>query len=151
MFPERSKGAFHLGAVCRTWRNIAWTTPSLWTSLVFWVVYDTTEPQVQLAIEWLNRSGNLPLSIVLRNCSSEKELLVLPLIDVSNRSLSRCLHFYLDNFTSLTLSRLHQFTVPCVLQYLRLNRAKFTTPFNFGPVASHEASDRPCVIKAYCP
>lgn len=43
---QRSKGALHLGAVCRTWRNIAWKAPPLWTSLCFQVENDTTEWQV---------------------------------------------------------------------------------------------------------
>ena len=53
-----------LGAICSYWRDIAWSTPSLWSSLV---VRDPSEYNMHiitgLAQEWLARSGRLPLSI----------------------------------------------------------------------------------------
>ena len=54
-----------LGAVCSYWREIAWSTPSLWTSLM--VVPSKFGRALYIpsgiAQEWLARSGQLPLSI----------------------------------------------------------------------------------------
>ena len=53
-----------LGAICSCWRDIAWSTPSLWSSLTVRV---TSNHYWQIATgivkEWLSRSGQLPLSI----------------------------------------------------------------------------------------
>lgn len=55
-----------LGAVCQTWRQIAWSAPSLWTSLTIKVLGSrVSKTRIQLAKEWLGRSGKLPLSIFL--------------------------------------------------------------------------------------
>ena len=52
------------GAICSYWREIAWSTPSLWSSLV---VHVTSNHNSLIATgiikEWLSRSGQLPLSI----------------------------------------------------------------------------------------
>ena len=54
-----------LGAICSYWREIAWSTPSLWSSLL--VVpskFDLASYMpTGIAQEWLARSGQLPLSI----------------------------------------------------------------------------------------
>ena len=53
-----------LGAICSYWRDIAWSTPSLWSSLVVRVT-SNHDPLIiaGVAHEWLARSGQLPLSI----------------------------------------------------------------------------------------
>ena len=51
-----------LGAICSYWREIAWSTPSLWSSLVVRVPSDS-HIITGIAQEWLARSGQLPLSI----------------------------------------------------------------------------------------
>jgi F-box-like len=53
-----------LGAICSYWREIAWSTPSLWSSLVINVT-SKHDPRTIASItqEWLSRSGQLPLSI----------------------------------------------------------------------------------------
>src|SRR5882762_3950815 len=56
-----------LGAICSYWRDIAWSTPSLWSSLVVRV---TEKDGSHIAQEWLSRSGQLPLSIRIRICSN---------------------------------------------------------------------------------
>ncbi|CAA7270687.1 unnamed protein product [Cyclocybe aegerita] len=55
-----------LGAVCRRWREVAWSTPALWTRIC--VVIRSVNPhcQVGTAERWLSRSGQLPLSIHIR-------------------------------------------------------------------------------------
>ena len=60
-----------LGAICSYWREIAWSTPSLWSSLVVRFPgkfkYDsyTSILATGIAQEWLARSGQLPLSICI--------------------------------------------------------------------------------------
>ncbi|PPR05612.1 hypothetical protein CVT26_009134 [Gymnopilus dilepis] len=54
-----------LGAVCSNWRRIAWSLPSLWTSLAFQFTTSTSYTRVRLAVEWLERSGRLPVDIIL--------------------------------------------------------------------------------------
>ncbi|PPQ95597.1 hypothetical protein CVT26_008627 [Gymnopilus dilepis] len=52
-----------LGKICRRWRYIAWSTPELWTELTMDSLHSTSETHIELAEEWLGRSGSLPLSI----------------------------------------------------------------------------------------
>ncbi|KAF8876212.1 hypothetical protein CPB84DRAFT_1795973 [Gymnopilus junonius] len=56
-----------LGAVCRYWRNVAWATPQLWSVVPISVSRSRRNARVilDLAREWLGRSGRLPLSIGL--------------------------------------------------------------------------------------
>ena len=53
----------YLGAVCQKWRQLAWATPELWTSLCisFGGKYDDDQPQ--LVTEWLERSASLLLTV----------------------------------------------------------------------------------------
>ena len=53
-----------LGAICSYWRDVAWSMPSLWSSLVVRVPNKLDPHTVTgIAQEWLARSGHLPLSI----------------------------------------------------------------------------------------
>ena len=53
----------YLGAVCQKWRQLAWATPELWTSLD---IGSFNRDRAQLVHEWLDRSGtSLPLDIKL--------------------------------------------------------------------------------------
>ncbi|PPR06402.1 hypothetical protein CVT26_004848 [Gymnopilus dilepis] len=54
-----------LGKICKRWRQIAWSTPHLWTKLVISPQHATSHADAVLAEEWLGRSGSLPLSIKL--------------------------------------------------------------------------------------
>ena len=55
-----------LGAICTYWREIAWSTPTLWSSLVVSVIPSKRDLQATIVQEWLARSGQLPLSIRIR-------------------------------------------------------------------------------------
>jgi hypothetical protein len=58
----------YLGAVCQKWRQLAWATPELWTSLhvvPYKKYYLADLPK--LATEWLERSASLPLTIRLQD------------------------------------------------------------------------------------
>ena len=55
-----------LGAICGCWRDIAWSTPSLWSSLTVRVTSNhNSNITTGIAQEWLARSGQLPLSICI--------------------------------------------------------------------------------------
>jgi hypothetical protein len=59
----------YLGAVCRKWRQLAWATPQLWSSLLVGFCphgpYSCANPSdlPQRVTEWLERSASLPLTI----------------------------------------------------------------------------------------
>ena len=56
-----------LGSVCRKWRQLAWATPNLWTTLYIRIkasiTPSTAESLPDLLREWLGRSGAVPLTI----------------------------------------------------------------------------------------
>ncbi|KAF8956456.1 hypothetical protein BDZ97DRAFT_187768 [Flammula alnicola] len=56
-----------LSSVCQKWRQIAHATPQLWTTIVFsdGLQYHDELSVSRLVQEWIDRSGQLPLSIVL--------------------------------------------------------------------------------------
>ncbi|PPQ83938.1 hypothetical protein CVT25_000691 [Psilocybe cyanescens] len=59
-----------LGAVCQTWRHIAWSSPSLWTRICISSKVAMKDAYVDLVEEWLQRSGQLPLSMDIKFSSS---------------------------------------------------------------------------------
>jgi hypothetical protein len=73
-----------LGSVCRKWRQLAWATPDLWTTLSIAIDIGSSmmpfvvESLPGLLREWLGRSGMLPLTIYFFhhdwNSSSENDL-----------------------------------------------------------------------------
>ncbi|PPQ65326.1 hypothetical protein CVT26_000042 [Gymnopilus dilepis] len=61
---EDTATPLRIGAVCSAWRRIAWTTPSLWATLILRLTSSVKlSSQTALIHEWLSRSGQLPLSI----------------------------------------------------------------------------------------
>ena len=84
-----------LGAICSYWRDIAWSTPSLWSSLV---VRDPSEYNTHIitgiAQEWLARSGQLPLSIHILSTFYNKA--VIALVDIINQYSTRWSELDLD-------------------------------------------------------
>ena len=56
-----------LGSVCQKWRELAWATPDLWTTLCIRIkpsmTLSTAESLPGLLRKWLGRSGVLPLTI----------------------------------------------------------------------------------------
>ena len=76
-----------LGAICSYWREIAWSTPSLWSSLVVRVPSkQNSHMATGIAQEWLDRSGQLPLSIRIY---SELHDEVSALADIINQYSNR--------------------------------------------------------------
>uniref|UniRef100_A0A8H8CQW2 DUF6534 domain-containing protein n=1 Tax=Psilocybe cubensis TaxID=181762 RepID=A0A8H8CQW2_PSICU len=132
----RPMGAFPLGAVCRMWRHVAWACPKLWASLqTFHVRQATTHGQIQLAVEWLSRSGQYPLTIFLRgyilsdssdNMRAQMKVgaLLIPLMDAISHSLNRLHTLGLIGLPGSTVSRLSWASVPATA----LKRLYLDTP-----------------------
>ncbi|PPQ74575.1 hypothetical protein CVT26_007826 [Gymnopilus dilepis] len=80
-----------LGAVCRPWRQLVWSTPMLWTTmnLDFQRRKPITANTVKLVEDWLDRSQSLPLNVWLTIASTEDDSRYLSLIDVINKHSSR--------------------------------------------------------------
>jgi hypothetical protein len=80
-----------LGAICSYWREIAWSTPSLWSSLVVLVSGEHHDHIVTgIAQEWLVRSGQLPLSIrIFSDINNESGGVVSALADIINQYSTR--------------------------------------------------------------
>jgi hypothetical protein len=93
-----------LGAVCQTWRQIAWTTPELWTTFIHKVMtpLPLTESYPKISADWLNRSGTLPLTIIFIHLwvsIDDTNIVDGPanaLVDVIKRHSSRCKSLHLD-------------------------------------------------------
>ena len=72
LYENRSSAEIlNLGAVCRKWRQLAWTTPDLWNTLYLRIGLETRQSLAEslpdLVREWLERSGSLPLTIFFRH------------------------------------------------------------------------------------
>ncbi|KAF9562258.1 hypothetical protein CPC08DRAFT_382881 [Agrocybe pediades] len=57
----------HVGAVCRTWRQVAWSTPELWTVIVLEKMSPASYACRQYAMleDYILRSGTLPIHVFL--------------------------------------------------------------------------------------
>lgn len=52
-----------LGAVCKGWRDIAWATPGLWTTLIVALACGKRTMDQEVMFQWLRRTGNRPMAI----------------------------------------------------------------------------------------
>ncbi|KDR86022.1 hypothetical protein GALMADRAFT_398637 [Galerina marginata CBS 339.88] len=89
---KQTKGPLFLGAVSRAWRAIAWTTPQLWAFIHVKISPKTMAMKTELANEWLARSGQLPLTIVvswMKKQTSGASVSIDPLIDTINSYANR--------------------------------------------------------------
>ena len=80
-----------LGAICSYWREIAWSTPSLWSSLTVHV--SGNDSHTTIVKQWLARSGQLPLSISIYSASNRHQ--VSALADIINQYSTRWSQLYL--------------------------------------------------------
>lgn len=99
-----------LGTVCQAWRQIAWTTPELWTTFIHQTKRASrlTESHPKFAADWLNRSGNLSLTIIfIHPRVDDADITDGPaeaLVDVIKRHSSRCKSLHLDLHSNLMKS-----------------------------------------------
>ncbi|KAF9481259.1 hypothetical protein BDN70DRAFT_992058 [Pholiota conissans] len=61
-----------LGAVCKSWRAISWSTPQLWTSISI-DIYIANDNFIDILREWLVKSGELPLYLAVTTSCYEDE------------------------------------------------------------------------------
>lgn len=126
------------GRVCRHWRNITYSTPTLWSSIHIIIPLDylcTRMPayhdmRIQGATEWLSRTGSCPLSILISavSYSSTSEVCAstadMYLDEVVFPFLSRCCSFHLsatDNSTWTSFfGRCSNFNFP-LMKHIRLD------------------------------
>jgi F-box-like len=54
-----------IGSICRLWRDVAWSTHLLWSTIFLHVSRDHHDTQIQLLGEWLLNAKSAPLSIKL--------------------------------------------------------------------------------------
>lgn len=94
-----------ISAVCKPWREIAFSTPSLWATLKICLYsFEKVPLQAELVTQWLGRSGGLPLDISISHSkpfSYGPPVSKLSLMDVLTkyaarwRNLNLCLRSYL--------------------------------------------------------
>ncbi|KAF8167245.1 hypothetical protein B0H34DRAFT_803536 [Crassisporium funariophilum] len=111
-----------LGAVCSVWRNIAWATPMLWSSLTLKIPKNSLQDNdampgyLALLEEWITRSGTLPLSIRLTTFS----VFSVPWGKFPGRELFDILNEHAARWRDFILN------IPCSCwQYLRGNSQSF--------------------------
>ena len=93
---------FILGAVCKDWREITWTTPVLWSSIIVHLTKYTIKTRSSLVRDWLSRSGQLPLSICIsfgpmQRLSREVTEETISLAEIINQYSARWYHFDLSS------------------------------------------------------
>jgi len=110
---------FFLGAICRKWRHIAWSTPRLWTTIVVRISPRTAKQLrgslPQLVNEWLGRTGVLPLTVQFSAARLEKreegydevKSLACLIIEILNRHSERWQNLDLDVDVDTYTQKLH--------------------------------------------
>jgi len=87
-------GPWFLGAVCRSWRTIAWSSPELWTYLYIQLgCLKKRRPLIiDITSQWLARSGTLPLSVQIEGSRWDDNLTdgLSPLFDLLGEYVGRC-------------------------------------------------------------
>lgn len=125
------------GRICSTWRDIAWSTPTLWCSVEL-DLDELVDPV--LVDQWLTRSGTLPLSICAWVQSDVPNPSVVAIMDIIARRSDRWRNvaFELPSFCYDALSRV-KYKLPN-LKYFALDNLMWSTGrepkldmFSFAP------------------
>ncbi|KAF8876202.1 hypothetical protein CPB84DRAFT_1795940 [Gymnopilus junonius] len=127
----------NLAAACRDWRRIALSTPQLWNSLLINLRSSEVKRDVEVIQAWLDRSGNLPLSIRIYSYDDPEESQlteVRNMMDIINEVSSRWQALDFRNFSSFPWQLIGnpQDSEPSLLRSLRLEPGKnvISRPFN---------------------
>ncbi|KAL1744112.1 hypothetical protein HDZ31DRAFT_82919 [Schizophyllum fasciatum] len=109
-FQDTNKAPWPLTHVCRRWRQIAHSTPSLWTTVR--VSIDTLEELAHSAEEtaailssYLDRSRPLPLSLVIMSEDAFPDYILLPLLASCERWHDLFLFTHPDDLPRLSVIR----------------------------------------------
>ncbi|KDR74048.1 hypothetical protein GALMADRAFT_598978 [Galerina marginata CBS 339.88] len=142
-----------LGSVCQVWRQIAFSTPQIWTYISIYLEKKfrsaTARPALyELAQEWLDRSGAFPLSVYIYGDRHTGGPNITPLIEIVNRCSSRWKHLelelprsYVSRFTgnSSGTSILQSLRLRCEKDFPSLNPAK-------GSLTLHNVKPNPILV-----
>lgn len=129
-----------LGAVCRQWRNIAWSHPPLWNNLYIDLSPRGHEHGPTIINEWLTRSQSLPLDIRisdgegLDDTSEEHGVATMNVLKQFSsrwRGLDICIQqsTMLYDLEDSYLSDYQNPGCPSILQHLSLNGYTTEIPF----------------------
>jgi len=121
-----------LGAICQAWRQVAWSTPELWSTLPISLHRCGNRTYKGLVLEWLGRSAQTPLDVFLVDndvagsvpLTEEYVEVWKPFIDIANGCSSRWRSFHI-HASDLVLSYITgdgQGT--CILECLRVSLAE---------------------------
>ncbi|KAJ7865873.1 hypothetical protein B0H14DRAFT_2504509 [Mycena olivaceomarginata] len=94
IYPRRSRPGLQsltlLAQVCRQWRDIAMSSPRLWSSLQLDLDPKILPQQLILLRSWLTRSGACPLSIGITYKAAEPGVIAPPINDIVHELISHC-------------------------------------------------------------
>ena len=121
-----------LGAICTYWREIAWSTPSLWSSLVVFVPNNPSIMATGLAQEWLDRSGQLPLSI--RIISTSYNNAISEVVEIVNQYSNRWseLDLYIPDYYYHDFHATNNHAP--ILKFIRFHCSKNAMGLDFQPL-----------------
>ncbi|PPQ74576.1 hypothetical protein CVT26_007824 [Gymnopilus dilepis] len=99
-----------LGAVCQAWRNLVWSTPSLWASIDLSFGPFLTPSHIDITQEWLERARGLPLWITFSIRGGFRDhwwQRLYPLVDLLS---DHAWHWYFLDLDCLPGPLLHRFS-----------------------------------------
>ncbi|PPQ84834.1 hypothetical protein CVT25_015129 [Psilocybe cyanescens] len=62
---DNAGALFALGAVCKTWRQIIWSTPHFWSHIYIPIHPSNIENTITFVKDWIDRTGQMPLSLAV--------------------------------------------------------------------------------------
>ena len=114
---------FLLGSVSRRWRQVARSTPQLWSTISFTLVKEKTNtlPPLRFINDWLQLSGSLPLNLwIIEDAASNFYWETCPpVVDVLNQHSGRW-HKVVFHLDKQYLSHFHGTTSPSNLYDLEI-------------------------------
>ncbi|KAJ7604338.1 hypothetical protein FB45DRAFT_850887, partial [Roridomyces roridus] len=118
--------------ICRRWRDIALSTPALWSTMTLDIEFEDEklhEHQLGLLHSWLQRSGHCPLSIALVGSYSTR---CTPSITALAKAILAHASRFRDMDICVPLQDLEHFTVP-----MPLLRSVTVGPTQYPPANTH--------------
>ncbi|KIM38133.1 hypothetical protein M413DRAFT_246699 [Hebeloma cylindrosporum] len=121
--PQRLPTPFLLSSICRGWRQLARSTPRLWTTLSFNLAKPTKVPLFEAVRDWLVLSGGLSLNIWICGYKGENPVsqeMYGPVIDALNQHSGRWQKLFLF-MPAPFLRHFHGSSAPSILYDLYVN------------------------------
>ncbi|PPQ72934.1 hypothetical protein CVT26_014543 [Gymnopilus dilepis] len=123
---RRTSALLRLGAISRRWRQIAWSTPGIWSEISFYFPRQRIpQERLELIEEWLARTSGYPLTIKLmeHNLSDSSPYLeeFFALIDILNQYCKQWSRLFISLPPSLLLSFDCSSCISCDIHYLGIH------------------------------